>query len=214
MNVVVITVSGLHLGYLGCYGNDWVETPNLDRLASAWLIRRFIDSRARFKFVSATRYAARAGELCFDMPRGEFNAMWTSGDVTDKAHGGRYPGRLELDGKLADGVAARIARYLPLGLPEATRHYVEGAVRGGTVKAATYRVKGYLRDFPFHNARTGKDGDHRVPPWFPPAVVTCGRACAVHEACVQKTVSRTSARRVVTTSLLMMRSAVTPCLPT
>ena len=94
--------------------------------------------------------------------RGEFNAMWTSGDVADKAHGGRYPGRLELDGKLLDGVATRIARYLPLGLPEATRHYVEGAVRGGTVKAATYRVKGHLRDFPFHNARTGRDGEFRI----------------------------------------------------
>jgi arylsulfatase A-like enzyme len=34
MNVVVIEASGLHLGYLGCYGNEWVATPNLDRLAA------------------------------------------------------------------------------------------------------------------------------------------------------------------------------------
>jgi uncharacterized protein YhdP len=94
--------------------------------------------------------------------RGELSATWNSGDPADKGHGGRFPGRLELDGKLADGVAIRIARYLPLGLPEATRHYVEGAVRGGTVKAATFRVKGHLRDFPFHNARTGKDGEFRI----------------------------------------------------
>ena len=94
--------------------------------------------------------------------RGELNATWSSGDPADKGHGGRFPGRLELDGKLADGVATRIARYLPLGLPEATRRYVEGAVRGGTVKTATYRVKGHLRDFPFHNTRTGKDGEFRI----------------------------------------------------
>jgi uncharacterized protein (TIGR02099 family) len=94
--------------------------------------------------------------------RGELNATWSSGDPADKGHGGRFPGRLELEGKLADGVATRIARYLPLGLPEATRRYVEGAVRGGTVKTATYRVKGHLRDFPFHNARTGKDGEFRI----------------------------------------------------
>ena len=33
MKIVVIEAFGLHLGYLGCYGNDWVATPNLDRLA-------------------------------------------------------------------------------------------------------------------------------------------------------------------------------------
>ncbi|MGL5098306.1 MAG: sulfatase family protein, partial [Planctomycetia bacterium] len=33
MNVVVIVVDCLHLGYLGCYGCDWVDTPAVDRLA-------------------------------------------------------------------------------------------------------------------------------------------------------------------------------------
>jgi arylsulfatase A-like enzyme len=34
MKALVIEVPGLHLGYLGCYGNDWIDTPHLDRLAS------------------------------------------------------------------------------------------------------------------------------------------------------------------------------------
>jgi uncharacterized protein YhdP len=96
------------------------------------------------------------------MRAAELSATWTSGDPGDKGHGGRFPGRLELDGKLADGIAIRIARYLPLGLPEATRHYVESAVRGGTVKAATFRVRAICVTFPFHNARTGKDGEFRI----------------------------------------------------
>ena len=33
MNVVVIACNALHLGFLGPYGNAWIETPNLDRLA-------------------------------------------------------------------------------------------------------------------------------------------------------------------------------------
>ncbi|HZZ79309.1 MAG TPA: sulfatase-like hydrolase/transferase [Gemmataceae bacterium] len=33
MKMIVIEALGLHLGYLGSYGNDWVATPNLDRLA-------------------------------------------------------------------------------------------------------------------------------------------------------------------------------------
>lgn len=32
-HVVVLSFDHWHLGYIGCYGNDWVETPHLDRLA-------------------------------------------------------------------------------------------------------------------------------------------------------------------------------------
>src|SRR5579863_1829999 len=35
---VVVTFDRLHLGYIGCYGNDWVETPHLDRLATAAVV--------------------------------------------------------------------------------------------------------------------------------------------------------------------------------
>jgi uncharacterized protein (TIGR02099 family) len=93
---------------------------------------------------------------------GELAATWTSGDPADLAHGGRLPGRLELEGKLASGVATRIARYLPLGIPEGTRRYVQGAIRGGTVRNVAFKMKGHVRDFPFHNARGGKDGEFRI----------------------------------------------------
>jgi arylsulfatase A-like enzyme len=33
MKILVLETLGLQLGYVGCYGNDWVGTPNLDRLA-------------------------------------------------------------------------------------------------------------------------------------------------------------------------------------
>jgi arylsulfatase A-like enzyme len=38
MKIVVIEASALHLGFLGCYGNDWVATPNLDRLAAEGIV--------------------------------------------------------------------------------------------------------------------------------------------------------------------------------
>ena len=52
----------------------WVtrEHVQIDRIASAWLIRRFIDSSARFKFVPGRSYAPRAGEVRFDMFEGEY----------------------------------------------------------------------------------------------------------------------------------------------
>ena len=34
MNVVIICTDTLRWDYLGCYGNDWIETPNLDALAA------------------------------------------------------------------------------------------------------------------------------------------------------------------------------------
>ncbi len=34
MNVIVVVCNSLHLGFLGAYGNAWIDTPSLDRLAS------------------------------------------------------------------------------------------------------------------------------------------------------------------------------------
>jgi arylsulfatase A-like enzyme len=46
MKIVVLDACALHLGYLGCYGNDWVATPNLDRLASQGFVAdwHFVDT--------------------------------------------------------------------------------------------------------------------------------------------------------------------------
>jgi arylsulfatase A-like enzyme len=38
MNVIVIACNGWHLGFLGAYGNGWIETPNLDRLAAEGVV--------------------------------------------------------------------------------------------------------------------------------------------------------------------------------
>src|SRR5215217_5938272 len=38
MNVVVVACNSLHLGFLGPYGNSWVETPHLDRLAAEGVV--------------------------------------------------------------------------------------------------------------------------------------------------------------------------------
>jgi hypothetical protein len=55
-------------------GATWVTRANVfvDRMASAWLIRGFIDPAARFKFVADPGYRAEPGELRFDMFEGEY----------------------------------------------------------------------------------------------------------------------------------------------
>lgn len=50
-------------------GRTWVTRSgvHVDRIASAWLIRAFIDPDARFKFVPSKGYMPEPGELRFDM---------------------------------------------------------------------------------------------------------------------------------------------------
>jgi hypothetical protein len=55
-------------------GRLWVTRANVhvDRIASAWLVRRSIDHDARFKFVAGQGYKAKAGEVTFDMFEADF----------------------------------------------------------------------------------------------------------------------------------------------
>jgi hypothetical protein len=55
-------------------GRVWVTRRDvfIDRIASAWLIRRFIDPKARFKFTGAKIYQPKKGEVRFDMFEAEY----------------------------------------------------------------------------------------------------------------------------------------------
>ena len=58
----------------GLKGRTWVtrQGVHVDRIACSWLIRRFIDAEAVFRFVPGKGYLPKAGELRFDMFEGEF----------------------------------------------------------------------------------------------------------------------------------------------
>lgn len=55
-------------------GKVWVTRKNLfvDRIACGWLIRRFVEKTAVFKFVEADSYTPNPGEIRFDMFEGEY----------------------------------------------------------------------------------------------------------------------------------------------
>jgi hypothetical protein len=55
-------------------GATWVtrRDVHVDRIASAWFIRRFVDRRPRFRFVDPKRYTHLSGEIRFDMFEGEY----------------------------------------------------------------------------------------------------------------------------------------------
>ncbi|MEX2297468.1 MAG: chromate resistance protein ChrB domain-containing protein [Dongiaceae bacterium] len=56
------------------HGRIWVTRadPHIDRLASAWLIRRYVDPNAGFRFVTEPGYQRGERELRFDMFEAEY----------------------------------------------------------------------------------------------------------------------------------------------
>jgi len=55
MNAICVVIDGLHLGMLGCYGNDWTATPAIDRLACEGFVfdQALIDGPALSDFYRA-----------------------------------------------------------------------------------------------------------------------------------------------------------------
>jgi hypothetical protein len=54
-------------------GRTWVTRPDVhvDRIATAWLVRRFVDPQARFRFAAPPVRRRRADEITFDMAGGD-----------------------------------------------------------------------------------------------------------------------------------------------
>ncbi|MGH7673887.1 MAG: chromate resistance protein ChrB domain-containing protein [Gemmatimonadales bacterium] len=113
-------------------GRTWVtrQGVKVDRVASAWLIRRFIDPAARFKFVPPRGYQPEAGELRFDMYQAEFTH---EGDgctfETLLARFGLRDAALRAIGELVHDVDCKDAKF---GRPEAPglASLVDGIARG------------------------------------------------------------------------------------
>jgi hypothetical protein len=55
-------------------GRTWVtrQGVKVDRISSAWFVRRFLDPKARLRFIDPKTEEARPGEIGFDMVGGEF----------------------------------------------------------------------------------------------------------------------------------------------
>lgn len=72
--------SGKHISNVAAFNREdlqnktWITRKGIyvDRMASAWLIRRFIDPNARFKFVAPKGYKSLPDEVRFDMFEAEF----------------------------------------------------------------------------------------------------------------------------------------------
>ena len=61
-------------GIYGLTEKTWVTRENVyvDRIACAWLIRRYADPNARFRFVTSSQYSPEPGEIRYDMAEAEY----------------------------------------------------------------------------------------------------------------------------------------------
>ena len=101
-------------------GRTWVTRAgvHVDRIASAWLIRRFIDPEARFKFVQGHEYEPASGELRFDMFEADFTheGELCTFEVLVQRFGLRDSALRQI-GEIVHDIDLKDARY---GRPEAT----------------------------------------------------------------------------------------------
>ncbi|MDE2159430.1 MAG: hypothetical protein KGJ30_10965, partial [Burkholderiales bacterium] len=110
---------------------------------------------------------------------GHFTLAWHSG-----AAPARYPGLIQIDGRLARADAARVARYLPLPIPAAVRGYLGAALHRGRISGATFHVRGDLRDFPWAGRAHAKDSEFHIEGRLADGVCDCipaaGNAAGEH----------------------------------
>ncbi len=85
---------------------------------------------------------------------GNFDAVWRSG----AGQASRYPGHLELSGRIDKADARKVVNYLPLSLGEPTRSWVREAVHSGEARAVSVRLRGNLAEFPFADVAAAKPG--------------------------------------------------------
>ncbi|CAN5310944.1 YhdP family protein [soil metagenome] len=102
--------------------------------------------------------------LAIDVAHLDWSNLETGGSFSGNWHspwrpGARFPGTIDLDGRLDRVDAAAVHRYLPLSIPQGVRHWVRDGISAGRYEGVDVRVRGDLRHFPFANER---DGEFRI----------------------------------------------------
>ncbi len=87
---------------------------------------------------------------------GEMQLKWQTSDPRRASSGDRFPGELDMQGRLSRANATRVFRYLPLVVEPSARRYVRDAVQAGTGNGVVFKVKGDLWDVPFAHSTQGE----------------------------------------------------------
>lgn len=121
-----------------------------------WLPLERLHSTVRWQ-VSGPQVAVQVGETQFanSDAEGTLRATWHTSDAAAAQGRSRFPGVLDLSGKLVRADGTRVHRYLPLVIAAEARHYVRDAVLAGKATGVDFKVQGDLHDLPFTSPQQG-----------------------------------------------------------
>ena len=122
----------------------WLEFPGV-----------FAEPRMPFAQLSAlAQWQIKGEKITLDLKKINFNnedasgtaeATWQTAEGIGAA---RFPGLLNLEGKLDRAQGSRVWRYLPLQIPQDARDYVQHSVQSGQGSLGRFKVAGNLLDIP------------------------------------------------------------------
>ncbi|MCP5263517.1 MAG: TIGR02099 family protein [Rhodoferax sp.] len=87
---------------------------------------------------------------------GALELQWQTSDPARSQSRSRFPGLLDMQGRLSRANGARVFRYLPLVMEPEARNYVRDAVQAGVASDVRFKVKGDLWDVPFPEGTQGE----------------------------------------------------------
>jgi uncharacterized protein (TIGR02099 family) len=92
---------------------------------------------------------------------GHARGRWQTGSAqqSGERQAAGLPGHLMLEGELTRAEGTRVHRYLPLAIPQQTRHYVRDAVHAGRASRTVFKVDSGLDHFP---PRSAAEGEFRI----------------------------------------------------
>lgn len=98
------------------------------------------------------RLAVQASDLRFANAdaEGEARLAWHTDDLE------LSPGVIDLTGSLQRADGTRVYRYLPLAIPQETRHYLRDAITSGSASQVQFRVKGDVAHIPASHPGQGE----------------------------------------------------------
>jgi uncharacterized protein (TIGR02099 family) len=138
-----LSIANGALDFPGVFEDSVIAVDQL----SAQLLWRIDGDKSQLQ-VSGLRFANADAE-------GEAQASWRTSDPANSSSRARFPGVLDLQGKLTRADGTRVYRYLPQHIPKETRDYVREAVQKGSASAVDFKVKGDLHDMPFTDPKLG-----------------------------------------------------------
>ncbi len=148
----VVAIDGGSLTFPGVFDKTSIELQTL-KANLGWKVSKAKDPDA----APDVTVTAKSVQFANADAQGSFDGTWRNGAGSGVGAGRRYPGVIDLQGKLSRARVTAVSRYLPLGIGPAVRDYVAHAFNAGTIRDATVKVRGDLFAFPYQN----KQGEFR-----------------------------------------------------